>query len=354
MLAALAFGALLLLPESRPFRMGFTRWPSDLTLEAVTDCQKFVEDHGDIVSVMFMGGIPWTEALEGKPYSADVQANLAYRPPKGKQVFLSISALGTDRKSLCPYWGDKDNMPLPEEWSHRDFDDPKVIQAYTRFALDSVDRMKPEYLAIVIEANILLSKDKARWPKFKVFYHQVYRAVKAKHPTLPVFFTTEVSHYLRLQPEDKGVDQAGEIKQLMEDSDVFAMSLYPYMAGEMPRPLRSDQLAFALSFKKPIAISESGMLTRDVRLPTYKVTLTGSEEEQVEFFNTVFGRAAADRYRFVINFASTDYERLTAKLPAAVAELASIWQYTGIRRSDGVPKPGQKPWDAWLARPLSD
>src|SRR4249919_1276781 len=78
-------------PATRSFYMGFTPWPADLSNEGVALAKEFAHAHGDIVSVMFIGGIPWQEALDGKPFSKDVQENMAYRPPPGKKLFLSIS-----------------------------------------------------------------------------------------------------------------------------------------------------------------------------------------------------------------------------------------------------------------------
>ena len=93
-------------PATRPFVMGFTRWPADLTPEGVAAAQKFADLHGDIIALMFIGGIPWTEALEGKPYPKDVQDTLADRPSSEKKLFLSISPLDRDRKRCrgSPSW----------------------------------------------------------------------------------------------------------------------------------------------------------------------------------------------------------------------------------------------------------
>ena len=102
------------LAATRPFHLGFTRWPADLTLEGFLTAQNFAHAHGDIVSVMFIGGIPWPEARDGKPFSKDVENNLGYHPPKGRKLFLSISPLNMDRTDIAPYWGEKDNLPLPE------------------------------------------------------------------------------------------------------------------------------------------------------------------------------------------------------------------------------------------------
>ena len=58
-------------PATRLFLMGFTRWPADLSLDGFLTAQDFAHAHGDIVSVMFIGGIPWPESLDGKPFSKD-------------------------------------------------------------------------------------------------------------------------------------------------------------------------------------------------------------------------------------------------------------------------------------------
>jgi len=105
-------------PTTRPFHLGFTRWPADLTKEGFLAAQDFAHQHGDIVGVMFIGGIPWPEALADQPFTSDVNSNLSYRPPRGKKLFLSISPLDRDRAGLAPYWGNKDNLPLPEPWKN--------------------------------------------------------------------------------------------------------------------------------------------------------------------------------------------------------------------------------------------
>ena len=64
-------------PSTRPFYMGFTEWPADLTDDGVALAREYAGAHGDIVSVMFIGGIPWPEALDGKPFSKAVQENLS-------------------------------------------------------------------------------------------------------------------------------------------------------------------------------------------------------------------------------------------------------------------------------------
>jgi hypothetical protein len=335
-------------PETRPFHLGFTPWPADTTLEGFLTAQKFAYAHGDIVSVMMIGGIPWQEALDGKPFSKDVEGNLGLRLPAGKKLFLSISPLDKDRKGLAPYWGVKDNLPLTAPWDKRALNSPEVKKAFLAFTLRAVKAMKPDYLAIGVELNVLLSNDPAKWKQLKELYRETYAAVKKAYPSLPVFFTTEVMHYKKLASEAKDKDQEGEVGDLMRQSDLFAMSIYPYMSYDTPRPVPTGFFDFARSFKKPMAVSESGMTSRDVELKAYHVTLRGSEAEQKQFTELLMKTAARDRYQFVINFATTDFEKLSAKLPPPLDDLARIWAYTGMQTEDLKPKPALSVWDAYL------
>jgi len=339
------------LPPTRPFHLGFTRWPADLTAEGVQQAQDFAHAHGDIVSVMFIGGIPWPEALDGKPFSRDVTANLGYRPPAGTKVFLSISPLDRDRKNLAPYWGEKDNQPLPAPWGSRALNSPEVRQAFLYFVTRAVETMKPDYLAIGIESNVLLSHSREKWNQLKELHRATYAALKARHPALPVCFTTEVLHYKKLASDARGSEQEGEVAELMQQSDLFALSVYPHMSYDVPRPIPAGFLDFATKFGKPVAVAESGMTSRDVELKAFGLTLRGSEADQQQFTELLLRVAARDRYAFVINFATTDFERLCAKLPPPVDDLARIWAYTGLQTSESKPKPALVVWDAWLKTP---
>jgi hypothetical protein len=336
------------IPQTRPFRMGFTRWPADLTLEGFLTAQNFAHEHGDVVSVMFIGGIPWPEALDDKPFSQDVQNNLAYQPPSGKKIFLSICPLNKDRKDLAPYWGEKDNLPLPNPWSSFALNSPEVKRAYLNFVLRAVTSMNPTYLAIGVENNVLLSHSTEKWNQLKELHRETYAAVKRQYPTLPVCFTTEVLHYKKLASDARGSAQEAEVAELMQHSDLFAMSVYPHMSYDVPRPVPADFFDFARQFRKPIAVSESGDTSRDVELKAYGLTLRGSEANQKQFIQLLLETATRDRYQFVVLFATTDFDKLCEKLPKPIDDLARIWAYTGLQTSERKPKPALAVWDEYL------
>jgi hypothetical protein len=69
--------------------------------------------------------------------SPPVQSNLGYRPPNGKKLFLSISPLNKDRSDIAPYWGEKDNMPLPQPWDQRQLNNTEVKKAFLNFIINA-------------------------------------------------------------------------------------------------------------------------------------------------------------------------------------------------------------------------
>jgi glycosyl hydrolase family 53 len=215
------------------------------------------------------------------------------------------------------------------------------------FIMRAIDAMRPDYLAIGVESNMLLSRDQSKWQQLKDLHRDAYTAIKKVHRSLPVFFTTEVLHYKRLTRDAKGTNQEKEVADMMRYSDLFTMSLYPHMSPEAGRPLPGNFLEFATRFKKGIAVSESGMTSRPVDLKSYNTSLYGSDADQMQFTEYLLKTAARDNYEFVINFASTDSDRLVARLRPQQADLARIWAYIGMQTGERRPKPASAVWDAY-------
>ena len=94
---------------SRPFHMGFTRWPPEATLEGLARMDAFLAAHGDMTALHFDGGIPWNEALNGVPLPEAVMnewSGARNAIPESHTVYVAITPLNMERKSLAPYWGD--------------------------------------------------------------------------------------------------------------------------------------------------------------------------------------------------------------------------------------------------------
>lgn len=341
----------------RSFRLGTTLWPPDLTLEAVDRIQNFIAHNCDLTAQMLLGGVPWPEAYAGAPFSANVREKLSYRPPAGHKLFVSLEPTDLGRRRLALHMGQSDNLPLPSPWNGLSFDAPEVQSAFANYALRVVEAMRPDYLAIGIESNLLLTNNPAEWPAYKAFHRHAYRMVKERHPNLPVFFTIEALHLMGLSDGADRARQRAEMLELLNASDMVAFSIYPHMSYDVPRPLPADFFDFARELSqaaggKPVAIAESGFPSRDVQV--FGLTLFGSYADQQRHMELLLQTAERDSFEFVVNFAGIDFERLTARLSGDVRELALVWTYTGLETGDGQAKPALEVWRSWLDAERSD
>src|SRR2546429_257010 len=82
--------------------------------------------------------------------------------------------------------------PLPPPWDKEPLNSPRVKRAFLNFVLRAIENMRPDYLAIGVESNMLLSRDQSKWRQLKELHRDTYMAVKKVHRSLPVFFTAEV------------------------------------------------------------------------------------------------------------------------------------------------------------------
>jgi len=338
-------------PASRPYLMGFTRWPPDFTVEGMATMDRFIEDHADLVALHLDNGIPWPEALAGQSYSPDVEKRLSYRPPQGKKLYVAVTPLNFGRDGLAAYWGTHDGMPLPAPWNMLSMSAPQIKQAYVNFLFHLVDKLHPDFLNIGIEANLLIEKAPEKWAVYMELHKYAFKKLKVRYPHLPVFVSIEVLHLNGLADKANKQRQYKLVKNLMAYSDYFGMSLYPYMSWDVPSPMPDDFLDFATEFGRPVVVAESGYSSRNVMVSL--VPLFGSKENQARFISRLLEVGVRDRYVFIINFASTDFEKLIKKLPGyTLRQLAGIWKYTGLQTSSEKPKPALIIWDRYYRLPF--
>lgn len=333
--------------------LGFSPWPPDLSLDGIGRAYSFIAENGNIVAHHMDNGVPWVEALTGKRFPAHLRADwkdrLA-RTPDGAQVFLAFTPLDMDRTSLASYWSNRgDNQPLPSAWRDKAFDDSDVIAAYTNYVLRGVEVFKPDYLAIGIEANIMLAKAPDKWPAYLRLNAAAYRAVKAKYPDLPVFSTVQYEYLRGIEDESKGTAQMQipAVRELLENSDLLALSTYRYGILH-PNPPQANYFDVARKFGKPIAIAESGAMSRGVTVNG--MLLPAFASTQADFVNMLLLNAEKLKFPFLINWVNIDYDGMLEKLPRDVQELAKAWVYTGLQSYSGKPKPALAIWRRCLGR----
>lgn len=337
----------------RPFRMGFTTWPMDITAEGVQASYAFIDKHADIVAVHLDGGIPWQEMLDRRPFPKHIQNDIQLTQslrPKNRPLYLAATPLNTARTGLADYRDTAENQPLPASWKNLPLNDPKVKQAYVNYLLALIDAYRPDYLAIGIEANILLAKNESLWNAYLELNASSYAEIKKRHPRLPVFVSIQYEFLKGIENDARHnhARQKPEVLALMQHSDFLGVSTYQY--GNLHHPMPDDYFNELAEYVRPIAITESGAISQELNVAGMK--LPASESDQAHFERVLLASALRDRYVFVINWCGIDFDRLVERLPAEVRELASVWAHTGLSNANGTPKPALRSWDTYLDAPL--
>ncbi len=65
--------------KTRPFYMGFSPWPYDVSLEAMRWTDSAIKQYGDIIEQHFEEGVPWPEAGANQPYRPGMEAEIKSR-----------------------------------------------------------------------------------------------------------------------------------------------------------------------------------------------------------------------------------------------------------------------------------
>lgn len=335
---------------SRAFFMGFTPFPWDMTIEAIMDTGKFIVENGDIISHQLEQGIPWTEAFHDKTFHENMMKDWNGRRDlsKNKKVFLSLTPMNEGRNNMELYRGKDEDMPIPDSFKNKAFDDPMVKKAYLNYCRRAADHFKPDYMAIGIEVNELFHNSPQMWNGFVELHKYIYTEMKKQYPDLPILFTVSL-HNLTNPGWNDREKQQDEIKKLMEFTDIAGISYYPFMAGQSERPI--ETLEWIRNFTdKPLAITETGFPAQDIILKSYGITISGSPEKQKVYFETLLDAANKDKYLFVIAFLYRDYDALFDKISAELEkrgltfDIFLVWRDCGMVDEKGKERPALAVW----------
>ncbi len=355
--------------ENRSFNMGFSSHTPAETPEGYSAAYNILRDHADLTSHVFNEGVPWIEALNSDNYTS-YPANLQETWNKRQQYFdlalpdhkryLLLNPIVTTYDGLAPYWGERPNLPLPAPWNNYQFDHPDVKRSFANYVCAAISFFQPSYVAINIEANILLANKPTAWSSFKELNQYVYNVVKTRFPGIKVLSTIQYEHMLGLHSASAQLKALtletypnvlqNEVKSLMEFSDLFAVSTYPYMVtGNLVRDDYYD-VAFQLAaeINKPIAVDQTGYTTTDLINIDKGYYLPGSFSLQNNYLSFFLQKLQQHNAQFIINFVGVDYG---ANYGLDFTMLN--WAFTGLRNLDGSDKPALTIWDSYFRLPYT-
>lgn len=343
-----------ILRDTRNFRMGFTPFPYDYTNEAVDFTYANVNYHSDMVVHHFDNGIPWDEALNGSDMSWNIQLDLNSRLSKivpENDIYLAVTPLSTYRDKLGEYWGESENMELPEEWKNKSFSHPDVIKAFLNYCIFMIDKFDPEYFAYGIEVNMLGYHDPGGFNDYLVLLENVYPALKSSYPNLPIFLTIQLETYNNHYETQKEI-----VESILPFTDYLAISTYPFGNFEDPGDIPVDWFSrlYDMAPKKPVAIAETAFPAENLYLETYNRAIKGSEAGQWEYLELLLNNMSVLDFRFLTWFVIRDYDMLWELMEENnTDEIFKSWRDTGLIDEKGNPRPALGYWDRWLSLPCN-
>jgi hypothetical protein len=344
--------------STRAFRLGFTGFPHDVTVEAVDDAFAMIASDGDLTVYHFDNGVPWNEELAGDPHPDE--ANILWQrslcPPEHK-ILLDVTPIAITRDGLAPFYG---GAPLTAPWDGYAFDSPDVVTAYHNYCEQMIGLIGPDYFEFAIEANLLHELDSTGWAAFVDLATQTYASLKAAHPTLPIFMSLQNDHYWqhRSDPPNPttGLTHEQALAQLFPSCDVVALSSYPVAvpADSHAKSLPDDWFDALplLAPDKPFAIAETGWPAETVDAP-YPVTLPSDEAEQRDYVDFLLERAQRRDALFVDWFLTWDYDDLWNSGAIAQDALNRFFRDIGLKDGSGRDRQALALWRDWVLRPYS-
>lgn len=343
--------------ETRPFELGFTPWPYDATVTAVNFVYSEVALRGDFIAHHLDGGIPWAEALNGTPYSAELEAEISARltnTPPNMRTYLALSPLNGLRDGLADYWGTAPNQPLPSPWDTLALDDPDVITAYTSFAADLIRRFSPDYFNLGIEVSELALNDIAAYDELVSFTAAVSGSLRAQFPNVQLM----ASVALKSPGSSAAATIRAALPRLIQYIDVVGISVYPYVFFDHPdrgdpANLPADWLSqiTQVAGGRPVAIAETGWPAETLTIPAFGVDIASDAAKQDAFLDALFTAANALDARFIVWFSLVDYDALWNGV-LQQDPVAQIWRDIGLYDENLNPRPALDRWMENLASPL--
>ncbi len=335
--------------------VSITPFPFDLTAAAASSVAKITSENETLATVQLDNGIPWAEALDGEPFSADVMGQWQRDKDAigtNRMVYLAIAPLQEDRV----HWALGPGGASSPSWAANEKTlTPKLKQAYGNYVLRAIDYFNPQFLNLGVEAGDMAWKKPGKWPSFTALFDSCCARVREKNPSIKIGISFSLPLLM-----NKGV--AKRAKSVIDTSDYVGISFYPYLSdfyvklGAQPLPApplqwREPLAWLATNISKPIAICETDYSSDPVSLPSYDLKMDANPDLQRAYVTDLAAIARRENYLFTVFFLSVDCDALMSKLPAEAAA-NGLWTHCGFLDKQLREKPAWQAYrETWLGRP---
>ena len=321
----------------RSFELGLASFPTEPTEASYKKAFTLAGQVGELI--LIQRAPPWQEFVGGGTLSKNTQETTQEEKRLAEENRLGIF-FGVDPTDPA----DRGRLQaLPEGLAGKSFADKEVRDAFIAYVKYVALNYKPQLLALGIEINMYYEQQPDDFDNFVSLYSEAYDAVKEISPDTLVFptFQLEAMEGL-LSPDSESVPEWSLLQKFEPKLDLVAVSTYPSFVFDSPDSIPSDYFSQIKSYtSKPIAIASAGYSSG----PGRNGVNEGTETEQAAFVGRLLLEADSLDMPFVVWLTGCD--------PAVPADPPfDLYAHTGLRRSDGSPKPAWQVWAQQAARPL--
>lgn len=312
--------------DPRPFAMGFSAVPGDLTADSHLALFHTAAAFGD--AVMIQRSPPWPELLADVQLSDDTRATIIHER-------ALLDQLGLDLLFAIDPFDPTDRSRLSSGAPGASFADPAVVDAYLRYVDLILEHYRPRWLALAVDMDQIARANPTDFASFEATYRQAYARAKAQRPDIAVFATFQLEDLQGLlQWSPPHPPQWPLVQRLSDALDLLAVSTFPSFVFPFVTEIPAEYFSRLHAFEKPLALVPVGYAASPGRGGlTY-----GTESGQASFLRRVLAEAHAQQWELLIWLASRDPAYATESPYDLVAQM-------GLRDIAGNPRAA---WSEWI------
>lgn len=323
--------------DPRPFMLGFSDVPPELTSDAYVDQFDLVANYGEVI--LFQRPSSWAQFLPSASVSEELRDEViaAREASRARDLSLVVALDPFDPGNRGRLGG------LPAEYEGRSLADPDLRAAFVAEAEFIARNMRPDFLALGTEVNATYERNPEGYFAFLEAYQAAYRAVKEASPQTHVFVTFQYEELLGVVPE---LPPHAPRWELLDDFgqaiDLIGITSYPSFAYPTARKIPGEYyLQLREHTDLPVAFAGIGFASGAGRAGVNAST----EPEQRRFLQRLLEDAFTLQSPLVVWFAAQD-------LGFAASPPYDLLQTIGLRTAEGEPKESWTVWEEASNRPL--
>ncbi len=323
--------------DPRPFLMGFSDVPAQLTTDAYIRQFDLVANYGE--TILLQRPSSWSEFLPDASVSEGLRDEViaAREAARARELVVVVALDPFDAANRGRLAG------LPAAYEGRSLADEDLREAFVAEATFIARNMRPEYLALGTEVNATYERNPEGYFAFIEAYQEAYAAVKEASPQTQVFVTFQYEELVGVVPELPPHAPRWELlDDFGESIDLIGITSYPSFAYPTARKVPVEYFVQIQEHTAlPVAFVGVGFASGAGRAGVNAST----EPEQRRFVQRLLEDAFQMQTPMLIWFAVEDLG-FAATPPYDL--LASI----GLRAVDGTPKESWTVWEDASNRPL--